>query len=153
MTDLSEAEPPAGVGLQAIRRFRRILVDLDGKDTMQEQSAVYEQRPSLSFRILASIFTLGLYTFWYRRTLATLYRDRLRIERGILSRNEEEIPLTRITNVRAKLNPLPGSSKVIIGTGSGETSGLVEHLNRRAAKDFAKQINEARSSATAGPQP
>jgi membrane protein YdbS with pleckstrin-like domain len=134
-------------------RFRRILLDLDGKDSMQEQSAVHEQRPSPSFRILATIFTLGLYTFWYRRTLATLYRDRLRLERGILSRSEEEIPLTRITNVKAKLNPIPGSSKVIIGTGSGETSGLVEHLNRHAAKELATQINRARSAATAGPQP
>ena len=108
---------------------------------------LYERRPSLAFALPATIGTLGLYLLWFRRARATLYPDRLRLERGIFHRQDEVIPLSRITNVKRRQQVWPGTSMVIIGTGSGEMSGLVAHLNRRHARKLATNINDARTAA------
>ena len=108
---------------------------------------LYERRPSLAFALPATIGTLGLYLLWFGKARATLYPDRLRLQRGIFHRQDEVIPLSRITSIKSRQQVWPGTSMVIIGTGSGETSGVVAHLNRRHARKLSKRINDARTAA------
>jgi membrane protein YdbS with pleckstrin-like domain len=110
--------------------------------------AEVRSKPSPSYAIPATIITLGLYRLWYARTLYALNPTTLRVESGILRRQEEEVPLPRITSVTMKLSPLPGASSVIVGTGSGERTIVVGRLNRRDARTWAAALNDARAAAS-----
>jgi membrane protein YdbS with pleckstrin-like domain len=113
--------------------------------------------PARIIRVLYDIFTLGLYEIWYRRTVYAV-EDSVRIERGLLSRTETHIPGNRINAVKTKLSPMPGSSKVLIDTGAGETAQAI-WLTRADARAFAAACRElkarseggGRSSATSAP--
>jgi membrane protein YdbS with pleckstrin-like domain len=106
-----------------------------------------EARPSPAYRNPMIVVTLGLYWFWYRKTEYTITDKHLRIQRGILRREEDEVPLVRVAAVKTKLSPLFGSSAVQVATGAGEHTVMLVHLNRKHARQLASVMNKARAEA------
>jgi membrane protein YdbS with pleckstrin-like domain len=112
-----------------------------------EERILFDLKPSPAFRNPMMVVTLGLYWFWYQRTVYHVTEKHLRMHRGILSRNEDEVPLVRLAAVKMKLSPLFGNSSVEAATGAGEHTVTVEHMNRKDARAFANALNKARAEA------
>ena len=108
---------------------------------------LFDLKPSPAFRNPFMAVTLGLYWFWYQRTVYQITEKHLRMHLGILSRSEDEVPLVRLAAVKMKLSPLFGNSSVQAATGAGEHTVTIEHLNRKDARAFANALNKARGEA------
>jgi membrane protein YdbS with pleckstrin-like domain len=113
-------------------------------DTGGERTLL-DAKPSPAFRNPMLVLTLGLYWFWYKRTLYRVTERHLSVHRGVFRRDEDEVPLIRVAAVKAKLSPLFGASRVEAATGAGEHTVTIAHLNRKAARAFAEALNGARA--------
>ncbi len=111
------------------------------------EPVLLEAKPSPAYRNPAMVRTLGLYWFWYRRTIYRVTEKHLSVHRGLFNREEDEVPLMRIAAVKTKLSPFFGESRVQVATGASEETVNVAHLNRKDARRFAEILNKARAEA------
>jgi membrane protein YdbS with pleckstrin-like domain len=103
-----------------------------------------ELRPSQAYKTPMMILTLGLYSFWHKRTLYSVTSERVRTEIGLFNRMEEEVPINKITSVALDLKMSPGTSAVQVATGAGDKTLTIGKLNRHDARLVADRINELR---------
>ena|SRR5215831_6189086 len=102
--------------------------------------------PSKFNRVVLDVFTLGLYELWYRQTLYEVDGNHIRIYRGLLSRDEVDIPAYKVNGVKAKKSPLAGMSRTLIDTGAGKEA-VAQRLTRQDAALFAAAVRAAHERA------
>ena len=101
-------------------------------------------RPSPRWIVLVNqIVTLGLYTFWWRRTGFVLTDQRIIYRRGLLNTIERSLPL-RFVQDATVLTRWNGIAAVVVSTAGGNES--FEHLSpltKTEARDLKDALLEA----------
>lgn len=103
-------------------------------------------RPSKFNRVVLDVFTFGLYELWYKRTVYEVDGNRIKIYRGLLNRDEVDIPAYKVNGVKAKKSPLIGTSRTLVDTGAGKEA-VAQRLTRRDAALFAAAVRTAHENA------
>src|SRR5262245_64514631 len=102
--------------------------------------------PSKFNRVVLDVFTLGLYELWYRQTLYEVDGNHIRIYRGLLSRDEVDIPAYQVNGVKAKKSPLAVMSRTLIDTSTGKEA-VAQRLSRQERALIAGAVRAANDGA------
>jgi uncharacterized membrane protein YdbT with pleckstrin-like domain len=109
-----------------------------------DEQLIMALRPSPRWIVLVNqIVTLGLYTFWWRRTGFVLTDQRIIYRRGLLNTIERSLPV-RFVQDATVLTRWNGIAAVVVSTAGGDES--FEHLSpltKAEARDLKDALLEA----------
>jgi uncharacterized membrane protein YdbT with pleckstrin-like domain len=109
-----------------------------------DEQLIKALRPSPRWIVLVNqILTLGLYTFWWRRTGFVLTDQRIIYRRGMLNTIEQSLPL-RFVQDATVLTRWNGIAAVVVSTAGGHEG--FEHLSpltKAEARDLKEALLEA----------
>jgi uncharacterized membrane protein YdbT with pleckstrin-like domain len=109
-----------------------------------DEQLIMALRPSPRWIVLINqIVTLGLYTFWWRRTGFVLTGQRVIYRRGLLNTIERSLPL-RFVQDATVLTRWNGIAAVVVSTAGGaESFEQLSPLKKAEARDLKDALLEA----------
>jgi uncharacterized membrane protein YdbT with pleckstrin-like domain len=110
----------------------------------EDEQLIMALRPSPRWIVLVNqIVTLGLYTFWWRRTGFVLTDQRIIYRRGLLNTIERSLPL-RFVQDATVLTSWTGIAAVMVSTAGGaESFEQLSPLTKAEARDLKDALLEA----------
>lgn len=96
--------------------------------------------PSKSANLHKYLYTLGLYGFWRRRDRAVVTDRRVLIGRGIFSRDEHSIPMSKITGARFVRKGVNSYAQLSIDDRGRRRTEQVGPMSSRAARQFVAEV-------------
>jgi hypothetical protein len=104
---------------------------------------LFHELPDRGARLGAYLATLGLFEFWRRRTHFIVTNRRLMAVRGVVSRDQQLIPLGKVDDVT--LRGRGGSTTVFVATVGGALGTQpIGPLGGRQAKRLAEAVERGR---------
>ena len=99
-------------------------------------------RPGMASSWYKYLFTLGLYQIWHKRDLSVLTDRRVFTGRGVMSREEHSTPLRTIEYCSYSRRGLRGYCDITARVGTRDRRQRVGPLSPRAARVFARELDE-----------
>jgi putative membrane protein len=118
----------------------------------------FQGRPAIALMVLGFLVLvapIGLFLHW-RRFSFRVGSDAIRIDSGILSRNQRTIPFDRVADVSIAQGPLQrmfGIARVTLETGgsaAGQEEGVLDGIALHRAEALREFVRARRGAATAG---
>ena len=111
-----------------------------------EEAVLFNELPVRSARPVAYFVTLGLYEVWRRRARFLVTDRRVVAVRGLVSRDQQEIParMVRSTTVRRSG---PGATVWVASTGGALGTQPFGPMGRDQAEAFADAVRRASTAA------
>jgi hypothetical protein len=108
----------------------------------KDEPVLVQASPSRIATFYKYLFTLGLYGLWRKRNTSVVTDRRVVMGRGILSREERSIPMSRIVDARYVRRGLHSYATLIFVDRGRHQAEDVGPLSPRQAKSFTNEILE-----------
>ena len=108
----------------------------------KDEPVLVQASPSRIATFYKYLFTLGLYGLWRKRNTSVVTDRRVVMGRGILSREERSIPMSRIVDARYVRRGFHSYATLIFVDRGRHQAEDVGPLSPRRAKSFTNEILE-----------
>lgn len=108
----------------------------------KDEAVLVQASPSRIATFYKYLYTLGLYGLWRKRNTSVVTDRRVVIGRGILSREEWSIPMSRIVDARYVRRGLHSYASLVFVDRGKHRAEDVGPLSPRRARTFTNEILE-----------
>lgn len=104
------------------------------------EQIILEMRPSVFWTFPRYVFTLGLWALWRSRHQFVLTNQRVGHFRGVISKYEKTVPISRIQDVNLNRSILAGGWVSLSSAGGALSVERIGPLTRQQARQFADAL-------------
>jgi membrane protein YdbS with pleckstrin-like domain len=112
----------------------------DGLRLHPDEEIVLEMLPSSWWTLGRFVATLGLWAIWRKRHRFILTNQRIIVSKGIVSKSEQSVPLSRVQDAHMHRSPLTGGRVALSTAGGSLGVEYIGPLTQADALTFADAL-------------